>query len=122
MKLRIKGNSVRIRLSKSEVATICNTGYLQEQTNFGSNKFTYALEGKNDGDALTASYANNKITMYIPEALIRNWAENDIVGFNASLQVDEHTTLYLLLEKDFICLDETTEDQSDNYENPNKTC
>jgi len=27
-----------------------------------------------------------------------------------------------LVEKDFICLDETTEDQSDNYENPNKTC
>jgi len=27
-----------------------------------------------------------------------------------------------LLEKDFVCLDHTTEDQSDNYENPNTTC
>jgi hypothetical protein len=26
--------------------------------------------------------------------------------------------LFLLLEKDFVCLDETIEDQSDNYPNP----
>jgi hypothetical protein len=32
----------------------------------------------------------------------------------------EDNSLYLLVEKDFVCLDETSEDQSDNYENPNK--
>jgi hypothetical protein len=31
-------------------------------------------------------------------------------------------SLKLLLEKDFVCLDHTDEDQSDNYPNPNKTC
>jgi len=30
--------------------------------------------------------------------------------------------LHLLLEKDFVCLDNTAEDQSDNYPNPNKAC
>ena len=28
----------------------------------------------------------------------------------------------LLIEKDFVCLDHTLEDQSDNYANPNKVC
>jgi len=43
-----------------------------------------------------------------------------VVGFNAKMPVAENGSLYLLLEKDFVCLDETTEDQNDNYENPNK--
>ena len=30
--------------------------------------------------------------------------------------------LFLLIEKDFVCLDHTFEDQSDNYPNPNKLC
>jgi len=38
------------------------------------------------------------------------------------MRVSETETLYLLLEKDFVCLDETHEDQADNFENPNKTC
>jgi hypothetical protein len=38
------------------------------------------------------------------------------------MPVSENDTLYLLLEKDFVCLDETMESQNDHYENPNKTC
>jgi hypothetical protein len=30
--------------------------------------------------------------------------------------------LFLLIEKDFVCLDNTFEDQSDNYPNPNAVC
>lgn len=28
----------------------------------------------------------------------------------------------LLIEKDFVCIDNTTEDQSDNYPNPSLNC
>ena len=45
-----------------------------------------------------------------------------LVGFNATKQVSDAESLYILVEKDFKCLDEATEDQQDNYENPNKTC
>lgn len=122
MKLRIKGNSIRIRLTKTEVATICNTGYLEEQTNFGATKLVYALERTAKGTAFDAAFEDSKITVYIPETLTRNWADNDVVGFDARVPVNEVNELYLLVEKDFVCLDETTEDQSDNYENPNKSC
>ncbi len=59
--------------------------------------------------------------MFVPAELLKNWPDNNVVGFNTKMAVAEYTTLYLLLEKDFVCLDETAEDQSDNYENPNKT-
>jgi hypothetical protein len=122
MKIRIKGNSVRYRLSKSEVAKLEVGGYLEEQTSFGEHKLRYALQVTGAQETLSASFIDGKITLFIPESHIRGWAQNETVGFNATMPLTGTDSLYLLVEKDFICLDETTEDQNDNYENPNKTC
>jgi hypothetical protein len=45
--------------------------------------------------------------------VIREFAETDKVGFEG-----KHGALNLLVEKDFTCLDNVAEDQSDNYPNP----
>ena len=122
MKLRIKGNSLRIRLTKTEVNIIANTGYLEEETLFGKNKFVYALQRVDEGNELSAALEENKMIIFVPSSLTKEWPANNIVGFNAEMPVADNKTLFLLIEKDFVCLDETTVDQSDNYENPNKTC
>ncbi len=122
MKLRIKGNSIRFRLTRSEVDKLALTGYLEEQTLFGQTKFLYALQTIADENKSSATFADNKMTMFVPTDFIKDWPHNDIVGLNFNMPITATDTLYLLLEKDFVCLDETTEDQSDNYENPNKTC
>src|SRR5664279_3129003 len=122
MKLRIKGNSLRIRLTKQEVGRIAESGYLEEQTLFAENKFIYALQRVDHGNELSATIETNKITMFIPNKLIKDWPVNKIVGFDANMRVSESDTLYLLLEKDFVCSDETMEGENDNYENPNKAC
>ena len=122
MKLRVKGNSLRFRLSKTEVEKLAVAKYLEERTSFGSNTFGYALQIKDAGDELSADFDGSKITVFIPEVFIKDWAVNDVVGFNATKQVSDAESLYILVEKDFKCLDEATEDQQDNYENPNKTC
>jgi len=121
MKLRIKGNSLRIRLTKTEVSKLADTGYLEEQTSFPGNKFTYALQ-RTDAAALSATFESNKITMFVPDSFIKEWPVNSIVGLDRKMPLPGNESLYLLIEKDFVCLDHTTEDQSDNYENPNKTC
>ncbi|WP_159467167.1 DUF7009 family protein [Dyadobacter sp. 3J3] len=122
MKIRIQGNSIRIRLSKTEVDTLSAIGYIEEKTSFGNNAFYYCLQKKKGITELTAAYADDKITMSVPQSLLANWAENNIIGFDANMEISKDETLYLLLEKDFKCLDNVTEDQSDNFENPNKTC
>lgn len=122
MKIRIQGNSVRLRLTKTEVDNLCSAGYLEEQTYFGNNTFVYALQSTDNANELSADFEDSKITLYIPASFIKDWAINDIVGMDAQSQVADNQLLYLLVEKDFQCLDETTEDQSDNYENPNKAC
>lgn len=122
MKIRIKGNSVRLRLTKTEVENLCTVGYLEERTSFVNNTFVYALQSKADCSELTADFEGGKITIFIPASFIKDWAINDIVSLEAQMQLNGTESLYLLVEKDFQCLDETTEDQSDNYENPNNTC
>jgi hypothetical protein len=52
----------------------------------------------------------------------KNWTDTDLVGFQHEYDLRNGTKLFLLVEKDFVCLDNTFEDQSDNYPNPNGPC
>ena len=122
MKIRIKGNSIRIRLTKPEVSKLADTGRIEEHTFFANNRLVYSLQSIDTGSELSAAYHADTITMFVPKELIKGWQENDVVGFSANMAINKNDNLYLLLEKDFVCLDETNEDQSNNYENPNKTC
>jgi hypothetical protein len=122
MKIRIKGDSVRYRLSKTDVDILTTQGFHKEETSFGTGTFAYALRRKEEGSTLTATYRDHTITVEIPAALLQGWAGNAVVGFDAHMPLEGNRTLYLLVEKDFKCLDDTTEDQSDNYDNPNQTC
>ncbi|MBS1494852.1 MAG: hypothetical protein JST55_15165 [Bacteroidetes bacterium] len=59
-----------------------------------------------------------KLKVFIPSDFVKDWNTNDTVGYNTEPDV----SLQIIVEKDFKCLDETTEDQSDNFENPHTTC
>jgi hypothetical protein len=117
MKIRIKGDTIRFRLTKTEVATLCAIGYVEEITHFGEQDFKYAIQSKNM-ESLEASYKQDTILLSISDQLIKGWDINETVGFETSMSVDANKTLHLLIEKDFVCLDERIEDQSDNYPNP----
>tara|TARA_R110000744_G_scaffold106313_4_gene202629 strand:- start:1192 stop:1383 length:192 start_codon:yes stop_codon:yes gene_type:complete len=56
--------------------------------------------------------------MYLPEKDKLAWANSDRVGLQHTNLMENGKELFLLVEKDFVCLDETIEDQSDNYPNP----
>jgi len=118
MKIRIKGNSIRFRLTKSEVEIFCETGYFEDTTDFGTKKFTYALRTKKGIDALDADFQEGTITMYLNSQKSKDWFKSNQVGFSHSTKKENGTELALLLEKDFVCMDESVEDQSDNYPNP----
>ncbi|MBC6492146.1 DUF7009 family protein [Flavihumibacter stibioxidans] len=122
MKIRIKGNSIRIRVTKSEVERLGREGCVEEHTSFMDNRFIYALQCSGGIHELSAAYCGNKITVFVPTSFAEEWSRNDLVGCSAQMQLNEKESLFLLLEKDFACLDNTLEDQSDNYSNPGKTC
>ncbi len=118
MKIRIRGNSIRFRLTKSEVAAFCKEGILKEETAFDNSVFTYMLKSSEDQKALQAYFENNTIRLEVPASFVEEWYTNDVVGTRHTQTLKNGKALLLLLEKDFVCMDETFEDQSDNYPNP----
>ncbi|MCL6265433.1 DUF7009 family protein [Flagellimonas myxillae] len=122
MKIRIKGNSIRFRLTKSEVETFSRTGSFTEKTAFGHISFDYGVQALDNIKELKADFKENTITLYVPKSDSQVWFENDLVGFQNYMKLENGQELFLLLEKDFACLDNTLEDQSDNYPNPMAEC
>ncbi len=123
MKLRIKGNSVRFRLSKTEVERFAKEGMLHETTNFGNNVFRYTLQGIEE-NTMSAELTHAGITLLVPSKKLLQWAgSNSQVGISEKMGIGNNETLSLLLEKDFKCIDANPEeDQADFFENPDKVC
>jgi hypothetical protein len=118
MKLRIKGNTVRLRLTQSEVATVGEGGRVQELTLFGPQaQFCYALEAV-DAPQLEAEYSNNTITIRVPRAMAHDWATTELVGLSTEQKIAENVSLHLIIEKDFACLSPRGEEDSDTFEHP----
>lgn len=112
MKIRIKGNTLRYRLTRSDIASLNESGRLREQTDFAGRSLIYEL--KICGEVLmTATFVDNNITLNMPEAMLSEFVSTERVGFSTN-----SGKLFLLVEKDFTCMDNTVEDQSDNYPNP----
>ncbi|NJB36348.1 MULTISPECIES: hypothetical protein [Flavobacteriaceae] len=118
MKIRIKGDAIRFRLTQSEVKQLSDSGYIEEQTHFESSVFTYAVKAMKGLSQLEAAFEGTTITLFMPEDLCENWFYNDQVGYSNQMLMPSGRSLGLLLEKDFTCMDNTIEDQSDNYPNP----
>lgn len=112
MKLRIKSNSVRYRLTRSDVRQLEENGLLKDSTDFGNGVLRYAIQ-KYSGENLLASFSDGEVALQMPSAMIEALADTDRVGFE-----NMQGKLHLLVEKDFSCLENVSEDQSDNYPNP----
>jgi hypothetical protein len=113
MKIRISKNSLRYRLTRSEVERFATEGIIEETVLIGGTALTYILY-RETIETPVVTYADNVIKFTVPELTAHNWTNTESVGFN---HTDQHG-LFLLVEKDFVCLDNVAEDQSDNYPNP----
>lgn len=118
MKIRIKGDSVRFRLTQTEVKSLSQEGEIFDKTNFGPAQFNYGVVLKKNIDHLQVSFENNTVVLEMPQTDGKVWFSNDIITYDHTMKTTLGNNLYLLLEKDFTCLDNTIEDQSDNYPNP----
>jgi len=118
MKIRIRANAVRIRLTKSEVHQLCTLGSVEEITSFAEKHFSYGVWLSKEHDQLHASFKDNRISLLLPEKQGRNWHLNEEIGFQNEMELAGGNRLSLLLEKDFTCLSPRGEDETDNYLNP----
>jgi hypothetical protein len=122
MKLRIKENTLRVRVSRSEVARLLAGDRLEETIHFTPEpiaRFTYALQQERSLSRPTVQYAENRVAILIPAEEANAWGTTDQVGIAESVSLGNLGSLGLLIEKDFACLDRSEEDNGDTFPNPN---
>jgi Family of unknown function (DUF7009) len=124
MKLRLLNDSIRLRLSRSEVVAADEQGVVEGRTQLPDGAvFTYAVEALKTGPA-SASYVRNRMVVRFPAAEISAWANDDeAVSLSGELKLPEGGPLRVLVEKDFKCVTPRgDEDQSDLFKNPEGNC
>lgn len=99
MKIRMKGNSLRLRLTRSEVAELADLGTVVERVEFPNAELIYELQSSSDIGEPVASFENGGIRVVVSEAEARDWAATNRVGI-----ATQCGPLSLLIEKDFQCL------------------
>jgi len=102
VKLRIHGNSLRLRLDSSEIEQLQNVGHCSNSLQFGPDvKLTYSIETSPQVKTINAQYGQDCIRITLPHDLARDWAASDQV----SLSVDrsDGAGLSVLIEKDLPC-------------------
>jgi hypothetical protein len=121
MKLRIKGSSIRLRLTQSEVAEFAETGKCEDRTEFAdpSQHFSYAVITDPKAEEVSANFENGRISIFIPQAIAEKWFPAEQTGISAEQNLPSGKKLRILIEKDFACLTpRAEEDESDNYPHP----
>jgi hypothetical protein len=132
MKLRIKENSLRFRLTRSEVDCLVREGNIEQKTEFGpesDGEFIYELRASSEISRIQAELGDRRISVLIPSENVRNWASSEVVGLEERQEIGDGKSLCILVEKDFACLEKRDgEDESDSFphrepaKNSNKTC
>ena len=87
MKLRIQGNSLRLRVTQKEVALVRDGGHVESFIEFAPGRpLVYLLEGSPSAETMSATFDGCAIRVTIPMHQMTDWLESDQVGIEARSQ------------------------------------
>jgi hypothetical protein len=122
MKLRIHGNSIRFRITQSEMAALEDGMRLEDSVQFGPAQneiLSYAVQISPQCSELRALYSKGVIQVVLPLSLARALASTDQIGIEQVQPIAEGVTLKIVLEKDFQCFHPRSgKNEGDNFPNP----
>ena len=112
MKLRLEGNSIRLRVRKSDINALMKNAAVTETLTFPNNTvFQYKLTIDNTALDIDSQLVSNILTISLPLSIATDWIQTDAVGIEKTLP----NGLFILIEKDFPCTDRPWEDTSDTF-------
>ena len=126
MKLRLRENSIRLRLLQSEVIQLREIGDVSETIIFGidpTETLTYSLRISAEASEISAQIIDNQIKIFLPLLTAENWANSNEVGLYAEQKISNLAVLKIIIEKDFVCIDRPLDaDNVDAFPHPKMKC
>lgn len=122
MKIRIRGNSIRYRLDKKDIEVLKADGKVEESTTIGAGNLHFCIKAKAGSNAPFIKLEASAIHLSFPKEQVQEWTDSEQVGFSAEIPNADGSVLSILVEKDFKCLTERSEDDSNAFENPATEC
>ena len=80
--------------------------------------FRYILESTGAVSTPRAVLTPGAVIAQVPQDAVMRWASTDQIGIESEQPVDRQTSLRILIEKDFACVDGTDEQNADTFPNP----
>ena len=126
MKLRLRENSIRLRLLQTEVKQLREIGNVSERIIFGvgtTEILTYSVRVSPDAEKIYAQMLDNQIEIFLPVLIAENWADSNEVGLYAAQTIGNTGELKITIEKDFVCVERPGDaDNIDAFPHPKMKC
>lgn len=117
MKLRVTTNSIRLRIRKSELATLSEKHKIVDSVHFPSGDlFKFELAISNSKTEVTTEMVDKLLIVFLPQLEASNWITTEQVGIETHIELNEEEKLHILIEKDFPCKDRVDEDKLDTFQ------
>ncbi len=116
MKFRCTGNSIRLRVRKSDLQTLRLLGEIREEVPFAPGQTLSIVLALGEVERLCAGFTAGEVRVEVPRAMAIAWIESAEVGIEA-LQETGATVgpLHIKIEKDFPCRHTTESTREDTF-------
>lgn len=114
MKLRLEENSLRLRLTTSEVERFGAIGFVTATVRFGDSLLIYSLETHVEARAVNARFAGNHIAVIVPVSAAKDWVESEQVSLSGEQPFEKDSpndNLKITIEKDFVYFDKSADSE-----------
>jgi hypothetical protein len=116
MKLRLHQDTVRVRLTQEEVATLAAGKLVRSETRFFSGTLKVDVQAFEGAERIQAVFTDAVISIGVPLHSVVAWAASDAEGLYASID-----TTKIAIEKDYACLHKQGAENEGTYPNPAAT-
>lgn len=123
MKVRILGNTIRLRTKMHETSELYEHGMIKEVLSFGpsdEDQLIFRLVAGAEDYAI--EHDGMDIRIILPKVKVVEWATTDLIGIEQIIRSNKGNDIRVLIEKDFACLDGEREFEEGSYPNPELSC
>lgn len=112
-----------MRLTKTDVTELKEKGWVKEETVFNFEAvFAYALIVDETSEEINVKYKDHCITVSLPEKDAATLTATEETTLKNSQYNGKNEGLLIVVEKDLTCVDATSEDQNDTYDDIKSSC